>query len=83
MADLKITGLTAATSLASTDLLTAVTDPGGTPANKKITVANVAASILEAPSPAGKGLVVTTPDGLHTYRIAISNNGEITSEQLT
>lgn len=32
---------------------------------------------------AGKGLVVTTPNGLHTYRIAISNNGELTTEQLT
>ena len=34
-------------------------------------------------SGAGKGLVVTTPDGLHTYRIAISNDGELTSEQIT
>ncbi len=32
---------------------------------------------------AGKGLVVTTPDGSHTYRLAISNLGEITSEQIT
>lgn len=32
---------------------------------------------------AGKGLVVTTPDGLHTYRIAISNNGELTTEMIT
>jgi hypothetical protein len=32
---------------------------------------------------AGLGLVVTTPDGLHTYRIAIDNAGEITTQQLT
>lgn len=35
------------------------------------------------PLPAGKGIVVTTPDGLHTYRIAISNDGELTTEQIT
>jgi hypothetical protein len=40
MADTKITGLTAATSLATTDIIPVVTDPGGTPATKKITVAN-------------------------------------------
>jgi hypothetical protein len=32
---------------------------------------------------AGKGLIVVTPDGAHTYRIAISNDGEITTEQIT
>ena len=34
-------------------------------------------------SAAGKGLVLTTPDGAHTYRIAISNAGELTTEQIT
>ncbi len=32
---------------------------------------------------AGAGLVLKTPDGLHTYRIGISNDGNITTEQLT
>jgi hypothetical protein len=32
---------------------------------------------------AAKGLVVTTPDGTHTYRIAISNSGELTTELVT
>lgn len=32
---------------------------------------------------AGKGLVVTTPDGLHTYRIAVDNDGSVTTEALT
>jgi hypothetical protein len=32
---------------------------------------------------AGKGLIVTTPNGLHSYRIAISNSGVITTEQVT
>lgn len=32
---------------------------------------------------AGKGLVVTTPDGLHTYRMAVDNDGNLTTEQIT
>lgn len=32
---------------------------------------------------AGLGLVVTTPNGLHTYRIAVDNSGVLTTEQLT
>lgn len=80
MANTKISDLTAATSLASTDLLTAVVDPGGTPANRKITVANVMASLFTS---AGTGPILTTPDGLHTYRVAVDNNGVLTTEQLT
>lgn len=90
MANTKITDLTAATSLLTTDLLTAVTDPGGTPANKKITVGNVATSVFgigaaaDIPnSGAGKGVVLTTPDGAHTYRVAVDNSGVLTTEQLT
>lgn len=33
-------------------------------------------------SGAGQGVVVTTPDGLNTYRIAVDNNGNVTSEQI-
>ncbi len=29
------------------------------------------------------GIVVTTPDGLHTYRIGVDNDGALTSTQLT
>lgn len=90
MADSKITALTAAASLAATDILPVVTDPAGTPANKKITTTNLAASIYSIAmtnditnSGAGKGLIVTTPDGAHTYRIAVDNGGVITTEQLT
>ncbi len=32
---------------------------------------------------ASKGLVLTTPDGAHTYRIAIDNSGVLTTEQVT
>jgi hypothetical protein len=32
---------------------------------------------------AGKGLVVTTPDGTKTFRISVDNNGELTTLELT
>jgi hypothetical protein len=90
MADSKISSLTATATLASTDILTVVTDPSGSPANKKITQANLAASIYGTAATvditttgAGKGLVVTTPDGAHTYRISVDNGGVLTTEQLT
>lgn len=41
MADVKLTALTAATTASSDDLLYLVDDPGGAPASKKITVANL------------------------------------------
>ena len=40
MADVKITGLTANTALASGDLLVMVDDPGGTPLTQKVTIDN-------------------------------------------
>lgn len=44
-ADVKLTELPAATSLASTDILPVVVNPGSTPVTKKITLANVALSV--------------------------------------
>jgi len=41
MADKKITDLTADTSPTSDDLIVTVTDPGGTPASRKVTLANL------------------------------------------
>lgn len=32
---------------------------------------------------AGSGLIVKTPDGTHTYRLAIDNDGSITTELIT
>lgn len=46
MADQKISALTAGTVLSDDDLLVFVDDPGGTPANKKITAANARASLV-------------------------------------
>lgn len=40
MPDLKISGLTADTTPTSDDLIATVTDPAGTPANRKVTLAN-------------------------------------------
>lgn len=45
MADKKITQLDAVTSVTSDDLFLIVDDPTGTPTSKKVTAANVAASI--------------------------------------
>ena len=45
MADKKITQLDALTSVTSDDLFLVVDDPSGTPTSKKVTAANVAASI--------------------------------------
>lgn len=45
MADTKVSALTAATTATDDDLLYLVDDPGGTPASKKITVANFISSV--------------------------------------
>lgn len=45
MADTKLTGLTAATTATTDDLLYIVDDPAGTPTSKKITVANFQSSL--------------------------------------
>ncbi len=34
-------------------------------------------------SPAGGGLIVTTPNGLHTYRIGVQNNGAISATKIS
>lgn len=44
MADTKLTGLSAITAAVGTDIVYVVSDPGGTPASKKITVTNLLAS---------------------------------------
>ncbi len=33
--------------------------------------------------PAGVGIILTTPNGLHTYRIGVANNGALTSTKVT
>jgi hypothetical protein len=48
MSDSKITQLPAVTTLAAGDLITVVTDPGGTPANKKMTYGDLETELLAA-----------------------------------
>lgn len=48
MADTKITDLTEDTTPLATDLLVTVDDPGGSPVNKKATIANVIAAVISA-----------------------------------
>lgn len=45
------------------------------------TAINISGDITD--TGAGKGLVVTTPNGLHTYRITVDNDGSLTTEALT
>jgi hypothetical protein len=54
--DVKLTALTALSPILSTDLLYAVSDPGGTPASKKITVATLKTAIM-----GGTGTTNTLP----------------------
>jgi hypothetical protein len=46
MADTKLTGLGAGTTLASTDILYYVSDPGGSPVGKKMTVSNLQTNLV-------------------------------------
>ena len=59
MADAKITQLTELTSVADTDLLAIVDDPGGSPITKKITVANATAGSIKNSLVAAKGDLIT------------------------
>ena len=63
MADKKISALTATTTTAATDIAHVVTGMGGTPTNKKITVANLFKTI---PTFIGFGDTVTTICLLYT-----------------
>lgn len=52
MADSKLTALTATTAPATTDIVYVVTDPGGTPASKKCTIANLKTAMNAVAGPA-------------------------------
>jgi hypothetical protein len=77
MSDLKITQLTAATSVVGADLLPVVTDVGSSPANKKITLTNLIASLEDLlDSPTCTNLLIDGDDGsgfLVLKRTAITN----------
>lgn len=82
MADTKITGLTADASPSSDDLVVTVNDPGGTPANRKVTIANLAAAIKAAQSLLADLSEDTTPQlggnlDVNGNSIVSSSNGDI------
>lgn len=97
MADTKLTGLTATTSPATTDIMYVVTDPGTTPASKKVTIANLKTAMgITAPamvqlsqtilSGTAASISFTTISGAYTnLQIVISGRGDNvgTSQGLT
>ena len=72
MADQKVTSLPATTTLLGTDIIPVVTDPGGTPTNKKITKTDLVTSIAALPLTGGTITGATTfNSGLFTAINAI------------
>ena len=69
MADKKITALTALTAADSTDLFVVVDDVSGTPTTKKITAANLAASIATIGLNAGAGV----PTQIHGIELPVGH----------
>lgn len=75
MADQKITDLTADASPTDDDLLVTVNDPAGTPANRKVTVANLSAKVASdvvasgtaLTGLAGPGATLDSDDGVLAY----------------
>jgi hypothetical protein len=72
MADKKITQLDAVTSVTSDDLFLIVDNPSGTPTSKKVTTANVAASIAVIGLDAGSGVRTA----IHGIRLPLAHTIE-------
>src|SRR2546426_1185354 len=68
----KLTALTALSPILSTDIIYVVSAPGGTPASKKGTIANVLAS---AGLSRALGVLVFDPDDTATTQIKFSTSG--------
>lgn len=64
MVDKKITALTELTAAVSTDMAVIVDDPGGSPATKKITLANLIAGVATAKGDINVGTGVSTSSAL-------------------
>jgi hypothetical protein len=83
MPNKKITELPAAATLATTDLVPVVTDPGGSAATKKATMATVAARVLTAPAITGGatiagGAAIAGGATVSSGGIAVTGNSTIT-----
>lgn len=73
MADTKITALTADTSPTSDDLVVTVNDPGGTPANRKVTAGNLitkAHGLSDGILKVSSGVITSDTDGIDTTDLA-------------
>lgn len=68
MADSKLTALSATTSPATSDIVYVVTDPGTTPASKKVTLANLSTAIA---APKTAKYVTTAADGTLSAEVVI------------
>lgn len=80
MANKKITELTATTTVADTDLAPVVTDPGGTPTTKKITVANLKATLFASPAFTGTATAAAlTASGTVTANLFSGSGASLTS----
>ena len=87
MADSMITQLDAVTEVESTDLLVVVSDTdGGSPATSKITVENLAASLVQTGGYGGELTIasgeITIPSLLHNY-YTIDTESDAASDNLT
>lgn len=60
MADNKLTALAEAATIATTDIVYSVSDPGGSPVSKKITFDNLQKSITDVASINSAGNIVTS-----------------------
>ena len=72
MASSKITDLTAATTMASADLIPIVSDPAGSPATKKITLSNFYANVV----------VTAKFANTVTLTAAVTSNNSLTANNL-
>ncbi|MFZ2882213.1 MAG: hypothetical protein WA019_04010 [Candidatus Moraniibacteriota bacterium] len=79
MADTKILSLTATTTLLTTDILPVVTDPAGTPANKKITFGNLWAAIVTAFKGIGSEVDTGTDDNKFLTSKALKDSNNVPS----
>lgn len=87
MADTKISGFTADTSPSTEDLIVTVNDPSGTPANKKVTIANLLTFYDEEFIPCGYFLDGTALPGIRetitsTNKIEVRKFDDATDEDV-
>jgi hypothetical protein len=84
MADAKLTALTAITSASLDDIVYVVDDPGGTPASKKITIADLLGATSNEFALAATTYLYFGPSGTDgTWRIGRSGNNLVIERRET